>query len=1552
MTRSPNHVFKVIWCRWRNAWVVVSERVTGGRARSARAMTLSLTSLLLLAGAGLLVPARAAPAPGQLPTQGRVSAGSASIASAGTTMTVTQTSSRAALDWGTFNIGSRATVHFVQPGTGSIALNRVLSSNPSQIYGHLDANGQVYLLNPHGVYFARGAAVDVGGIVATSANMSDAAFMAGSTTFARNGANGAVTNLGNITSRLGGYIALLAPTVRNQGVLVAQAGTVAMAGGETVRLNFGANSSLQSLTITPSQIATLIDNADAVSAPGGLVILSTQAMNQLAGDVINSGQIEATGAATQGGRIVLEAGSNGRVTNKGLLSVASSGANGGCVSVSAYNVQLGATSSIDASGATGGGTVLVGGDWQGGSALPQAHSTVMKAGASIDAAATQSGNGGEVVLWSSLQGKGSTIAAGSIVAQGAGSTGVGGRIEASGAHVNLSGLGVNAAGAGGSGLWLIDPYDYTITASGAAQIASALNNGTSVTVTTSVDNTAQGATGISAGNITVASAIDWYGAANLTLSAASNIAIRANLAASAPGASFTAQANGAIFTSDGVQIQTNDGSIVLWTNANGGSAGGIELGNGNTFNSANGSTTQQIGGGAIVMGGGAVANAAGLPTGAAENAVGFGISVGAQSSGGSATALTLVSGGGDIVMCGASSANSAISVFNSYAIDAGSGNVTINGTSTGPSGGWSIGTALGFNSSVASRIAGGNVTISGASSNGGYALWVGDGWAGSIVPTVTATNNIVLAGNLGSGGGSGSATALYLPALNITSTTGNISVIGNSTGAGNGTCVVSSLVANAGGSIEIDGESATGHYGVYLPTGVLNATNALTINGSSATGDAIHFVNNVDLQAQDANLTLIGNTACGSGIFYSVGNASSLLGSVNLFGNSSNGYGIDLASNVAISSTVGSVTLIGHDAASGYNGLYDAGGNITTGAGSITLVGSAAGAWGINLNAPTSTLASTSGNITLDGTSSSTSWAIYGPMRSISTVSGAISLIGTGNVNVDSNLSAGGGAGALLVKSSGYISVANNIRLQTNNGALTLWSNANGGAAGGIDLGNGDVLNSGNGSTTQSSGGGAITLGGGTASLNGVPTGAAESNSTSIWAIGLGPGSGSAVVTVDSAGGDIRFDGQYDPTSGTPLNAAVSLNGNAQIQAFNGNITLIGTSTAASNGLELGAYSGSTDAISASGNITLIGSALGGGTGILAVNQRGTGTVEACGTGSITMTGSATGGGDGVNLSGNNFTVAAQLGDINLCGTTPCASTHALDFWNVLDAAGNITLNAGGSVLLGYGRVGQLAGSVVAASTTNITLIGQTISFNNGVLLNTNSGNVTLQFGLINLYAALTIATHGAISLLPYTPTGFNQTQNFASGWASFNPVIANVSYIPDSLTIGDSASLSDVTWGNAITVDGPVSVYGGNVSVTAPIVSNGSGDIWLQGNAKGASSLLVSANLTRVGATASNITLRAAGRIVDSAAITSSNAAANIIEWANYGNTSGYGVGGTGKPLPPVTFATVIVYGPPSTEAFAAWPLLLSVAVLSVWLLASVPFVVNSVPVKLKLLP
>ena len=172
-----------------------------------------------------------------LPSGEQISAGSGDIGRSGSTLTVTQTSPKLALNWQGFNIGQGETVNFNQPSSSAIALNRVLGQDPSQILGNLNANGQVFVLNPNGVLFGRTAQVNVGGLVASSLNMSNADLMAGNYTFSNSGAAGSVVNQGALTAANGGYIALLAPEVRNEGVIIATLGIALLAAGDKVTLN-------------------------------------------------------------------------------------------------------------------------------------------------------------------------------------------------------------------------------------------------------------------------------------------------------------------------------------------------------------------------------------------------------------------------------------------------------------------------------------------------------------------------------------------------------------------------------------------------------------------------------------------------------------------------------------------------------------------------------------------------------------------------------------------------------------------------------------------------------------------------------------------------------------------------------------------------------------------------------------------------------------------------------------------------------------------------------------------------------------------------------------------------------------------------------------------------------------------------------------------------------------------------------------------------------------------------------------------------------------------
>ena len=455
---SLNRLYRLVWSQVTQSWHAVSELTKSsgkGGSRSRQLVLSTLASVVLAGGSFKLYAQQAPPVATQLPTGGVVAQGAASVAQTATAqaarMTINQSSQRAVINWNSFNVGQNASVVFNQPNAQAVTLNRIADQNPSQIYGQMQANGQVFLTNPNGVYFSPTSQVDVGALVATTHSISDANFMAGSNVFSRNGATGKVVNDGQLNAALGGYIALLAPEVQNAGVVIARAGSVALASGEVVTLNFDGNHSLAGISTTPSTMASLIENRQAVQAPDGQIIISAVALDKLqAGVIRNSGRLSANSLSNKGGQIVLEA----------------------------DDITLSATSAISSTGPTGGGTVLVGGDWQGGGNVRQATKVTMDAGATIDASATDAGDGGKVVLWSDVRNAASqTQVHGRIDANAGPRSGNGGEIETSGHALHVNGIGISTqAPAGATGTWLLDPTDFTIAPTGGDITGAALSS--------------------------------------------------------------------------------------------------------------------------------------------------------------------------------------------------------------------------------------------------------------------------------------------------------------------------------------------------------------------------------------------------------------------------------------------------------------------------------------------------------------------------------------------------------------------------------------------------------------------------------------------------------------------------------------------------------------------------------------------------------------------------------------------------------------------------------------------------------------------------------------------------------------------------------------------------------------------------------------------------------------------------------------------------------------------------------------------------------------------
>lgn len=333
-----NRIHRLVWNAARRGWQAVCETaVASGKSGPGGAVRRGRAGSALLAFAAACTGSFAVAGP-----QGaQVVLGSGSVAQAGSTTTITQTTGQLAIDWQSFGVGAGETVRFVQPGAQSVALNRVLGAEPSHILGQLSANGQVFLLNPHGVLFGANARVDVGGLVASTLSLSNEDFAAGRIRLQGSG-NAGVSNAGRITAAEGGYVVLAAPQVQNTGDITTRLGTTALAAGEHVTLQLQGGS-LLGYRIDRGALDALVEQAGRVSADGGAVLIEAKALDALSSAVVNhSGISQARTVQAQDGRIVLLGDmAVGQVNLAGSLDAsAPEGGDGGFIETSAAVVKV------------------------------------------------------------------------------------------------------------------------------------------------------------------------------------------------------------------------------------------------------------------------------------------------------------------------------------------------------------------------------------------------------------------------------------------------------------------------------------------------------------------------------------------------------------------------------------------------------------------------------------------------------------------------------------------------------------------------------------------------------------------------------------------------------------------------------------------------------------------------------------------------------------------------------------------------------------------------------------------------------------------------------------------------------------------------------------------------------------------------------------------------------------------------------------------------------------------------------------------------------------
>lgn len=1222
------------------------------------------------------------------PTGAQVVAGSVNVNSptAGQ-MNITQGTQNAIVNWNTFSIGAGESVTVAQPSASAALLNRVVGNDPSTIAGRLQANGKVFLVNPAGVIFSPGSSVNVGSLVASTLNISDADFLAGNYHFV--GASPAgVSNAGSLAAQQGGTIALLGGTVSNSGTVTAKLGTVALGAGSDISLDF-AGDGLTTLTINSAAAQALVGNTGTLAADGGLVVMSAQTADALASSVVNQqGIVRAQSLAERNGHIVLDGGSNGTTTVSGTLdATGGAGLSGGRIDATGRDVALLAGANVDASGAVGGGTVNLGGGAGGQDpAIRNADTLSIDPAAQVHADALTNGNGGSVSAYSDTSG----LLYGTLTAKGGPQGGNGGTVETSSHYLDLLGSTIDvSAPAGNGGMWKIDPYEMNITDNPnetvptggslvlTSEIEQSLNQGARVIVD---------AASTDPGSINVESPISMTGArpASLTLMASGSISVEPNANITSTGGALdltlnaaigadptagsvsinaaTIDTNGGAFTINAANsggqspvsimdstISTGAGAITI--NGNATTGGAIALGYNTLLATTTGNVTltgvaQQGDGVDIESSAVQTANGAIQISGAgtAFEPTAYGVyATGGYTPAGSDTASVPVlgaTGTGSISVTGTATGNSATGVeLDGATVSAASGGVTINGTANAAN----VGNGVSL-SDAAIDTASGNVSITGTATNQqvavGYALsTTANGIALGYSSVASIDGDLALNGStqvMGDG-------VRMLQATLQTTGSGSIAVTGNanvpdSTALQTGVDVAGTTVSASGtGSIALtgdaNGESSDGV--VVIDATIQGAAGAISVNGSATAtangGNAAGVaVQESALNSTTGAINVTGAALAGAdGLTYSGDGVTMYYGSIGtMSGNISvTGTATGANSGASFSNADGVAVQSSYGQQSaGTAGMAFS----STAGGSIDIEGSAQGQYVIGVGLDSAGISATTGPITVHGSADTT-------------ISGE---------GVDTDI-------ALLTSTSGAITVN--------------------GSANASDAGTGRGVELGYTSLTTTSGGVNVT-----GTVTGTP--------------------GQATGATIGAG----YTPQQEEEGG-PLTEAVA-GDPPSVQTDSGNITIAGSAPATAQGSNaLSLFSASI--VSNSGAIGLTGTTTGtpipgtSSTGVLLNGSNGDGftnTSITTGSGALTIEGSGSG---------------QQAAGVAIANATTITSTNggAIDIRGV--ATSPTTSTAGGNIQYDYGTLIEDGSITSTMAGSTISIAGSTNTSDAGVAI-------------------------------------------------------------------------------------------------------------------------------------------------------------------------------------------------------------------------------------------
>jgi filamentous hemagglutinin family protein len=1291
-----------------------------------------LASALVAAMAMPIAPAVAQ----SLPSSGNVVSGSASIEYSGNNVVITQTTKGAIINWGDFSIGYGYGATFDQQfGASSVTLNRVVGfgygygGSASFIDGNLTSNGSVFLINPSGITFGSGAVLNVGSVVASTMDITNANFLTGVDSghyqFEPMTNVGAQTvmvyNGAQINTSAAGTVALLGRQILNQGDITTPGGSVLFGSAENVTLDFQGDG-LTMLTITgpgiakpgsfgcpslpcPAPVNPALINVGTITADGGQILMRTaMTSGGVGGNIIAGGTLRARSLVSRSGRVEL--------TTDGDLQLGAPGYYSGS--------DTPTVGIIDATGgAYQGGTVLLQGghiqlinDEAFGGSLPASNGSWILADGNA--------GGGRIELQS-----GSTVDLQSLTLLSANSvTGAAGTINVV-ANSGITSMGdVTASSKGNNGGSItLDAGTGALQIFGNVHALGAINGG---------QVTATGTDVILAQASTVNTNGSSGAGGHISLNASNYLAAYGALlarGASAAGSIFTH--SGGVFDLRGLQVDAGSNTAVgTWTLdvpdlvvVNGSQVGseanpvyGYTLQDAEINYAFYNGTNVVLNSNADVQFNAAqiysdnaarlslAVNAVGSITGngfsiAASNGA-LDMAFNANSGGGAPGAggisfgnATLLSMGGNILMYGQSdlvngTASGATSGISLAAVDlnTGGGNVLMRGSSVGSDNGAGVRV---FNSTIDAGSGGVTLYGVGAGLASGVSLdgsnfTVGapgihiDGHSATMDGVHATGSDLTVTGGDIDLTGIGAIHGVYFDG-GLYSTGGNIRVHGEG-GSANGT-TITGVVDSAGGGIDIYG-SSTGAMGLVLGggdyAGVTSGGGNIVLHGDGATGGVAlyrgHFSGD-SVDSHGGSLTVTGNASGAGAIGVNADGVglTSGAGALHVAGNAPQGVGIQFLNGAGVTTTTGAIGLYGTGASFG---LDVANGGITTNSGNITLDGTATAATATaGVRVTGNGLVTNGGTIQVTGHSAGGAGVQLGDGSNpfaVGSSGGAISISGVG-VNAGvlmQNNQVNSGGGAVAITGSG-----NALGVSLSNGGVTS-------AGGDIDI-NGDAAASGGVgvdlNATLTSGAGAVKVRGIAASGSGLQLGAASGINTTTGGIaltGVGVTSGLTIGggTIATTSGHVDLRGR---STGANSDGLAIANG-VTVSSNGGGIELSGEGTAA--GLRLG-----NGSLVDAGNSLVVLRAANGGAGdalVLGGNIRSSLGVNLRPGGVDANGGVYDRAGDQILLgNGNGFAISNdELSRISAPELVIGSSLHAgaIRVQEAITRAGNLTLQNGG----------------------------------------------------------------------------------------------------------------------------------------------------------------------------------------------------------------------------------------------------------------------------------